>query len=332
MRNPNGYGSVIKLSGNRRKPYIARVTVGWKDNGQPIYHILDSFSSRADAMICLAEYNDAQYSVDYRHFTMAELFDKMQELEYPRLSASLRLSLNAAYKHCKNLHNIKYRTIKKHMMQRCIDQCERAAQTKGNIKNLFSHLDALALELDIINRGYSSLLVVPAPAPKEKSVFTDEEVKRLWDRRDMLGAEIAIVLLHTGLRKTELLTLKQEDVNLNDGTITGGIKSAAGKNRVIPIHHQIDPIIRARMDGGELLYPISKTVFEARFAEAMNGMSHTSHECRHTFRSKLDSAGANKVSIDRIMGHKSGDVGERVYTHKSIEELKKTVEMLSYGL
>lgn len=29
MRLPNGYGSVTKLSGKRRKPYVARVTVGW---------------------------------------------------------------------------------------------------------------------------------------------------------------------------------------------------------------------------------------------------------------------------------------------------------------
>lgn len=29
MKLPNGYGSVTKLSGNRRKPYLARVTLGW---------------------------------------------------------------------------------------------------------------------------------------------------------------------------------------------------------------------------------------------------------------------------------------------------------------
>ena len=61
------------------------------------------------------------------------------------------------------------------------------------------------------------------------------------------------------------------------------------------------------------------------------GMSHTTHECRHTFRSKLDSAGANKVAIDRIMGHKSQDVGERIYTHKTIAELKQAIELLHYG-
>lgn len=32
MKLPNGYGSVTKLSGNRRKPYLARVTLGWVIN------------------------------------------------------------------------------------------------------------------------------------------------------------------------------------------------------------------------------------------------------------------------------------------------------------
>ena len=47
----------------------------------------------------------------------------------------------------------------------------------------------------------------------------------------------------------------------------------------------------------------------------------------HTFRSCLDSAGENKVCIDRIIGHKSSDVGERV--HKTIQELKNTIALLN---
>ena len=56
-------------------------------------------------------------------------------------------------------------------------------------------------------------------------------------------------------------------------------------------------------------------------------MQHTPHECRHTFRSKLDSAGANKKCMDLLMGHKSKEVGERVYTHKTIQELRDALEL-----
>ena len=57
-------------------------------------------------------------------------------------------------------------------------------------------------------------------------------------------------------------------------------------------------------------------------------LHHTPHECRHTFRSRLDSANANKRCIDLLMGHTSKDVGERVYTHKTLDELKDTIILL----
>ena len=60
------------------------------------------------------------------------------------------------------------------------------------------------------------------------------------------------------------------------------------------------------------------------------GMNHTPHECRHTFRSRLDKAGANHTAINKIMGHAGDDIGERVYTHKTIQELKIAIELVTY--
>ena len=56
---------------------------------------------------------------------------------------------------------------------------------------------------------------------------------------------------------------------------------------------------------------------------------HTPHDCRHTFATMLSNAGANPVSIKRLMGHSSGnDVTEKIYTHKDIEQLRKAIEMI----
>ena len=57
LKNPNGYGSVVKLSGTRREPYLAKKTIGVKANGQPIAFPLKCFSSQPEANIFLAEYN-----------------------------------------------------------------------------------------------------------------------------------------------------------------------------------------------------------------------------------------------------------------------------------
>ena len=36
MKRANGTGTIVKLKGNRRKPWFAKATVGYKENGQPI--------------------------------------------------------------------------------------------------------------------------------------------------------------------------------------------------------------------------------------------------------------------------------------------------------
>ena len=58
---------------------------------------------------------------------------------------------------------------------------------------------------------------------------------------------------------------------------------------------------------------------------------HATHSPRNTaFRSRLDSAGANKRCIDLMMGHASGSsVGERIYTHKTVQELKNEIELIA---
>uniref|UniRef100_UPI0025A01BB4 tyrosine-type recombinase/integrase n=1 Tax=Faecalibaculum rodentium TaxID=1702221 RepID=UPI0025A01BB4 len=54
----------------------------------------------------------------------------------------------------------------------------------------------------------------------------------------------------------------------------------------------------------------------------------TPHEARHTFETLLDNAGGNRKCIDMLMGHKSKDVGNRVYNHKTLKQLRQTIELL----
>ena len=66
MKNPNGYGSVVKLSGNRRKPFTARKTTGWNDKGHPIYLTIGYYATRQEGLIALAEYNRNPYDIEQR--------------------------------------------------------------------------------------------------------------------------------------------------------------------------------------------------------------------------------------------------------------------------
>lgn len=342
MRNPNGYGSVVKLSGKRRNPYMVRKTVDYDDNANPKYAILGYFPNRKDAMMALAEYNSKPYDINLSKSTFSELYEAWSALEYPLMGYSLVSAHRAAYKHCTSLYKKPYRDIRKYDMQRCINECGKSYATQTNIRNLFSQLDKYAFDNDIIDKCYSTNLVVSEKeVTRSKKIFTNEEVQTLWAHQGEPCVDEALFMLYTGCRVTEMLTLPCSKIDLSEGIIRHGIKTEAGKGRIIPIHPKILPIIEKNWNDGLLFnkwpskneksrYQMFKRAWEVKLEEL--GMKHITHECRHTFRSKLDSAEANKVCIDLIMGHKTSDVGERVYTHKSVNELKSAILKLSYDV
>ena len=337
MKNPNGYGSVVKLSGNRRKPFWVRKTVGWNEKGHPKYETIGYYPTREEGLIALAEYNKNPWDINGSKITFEELYKSWYEKKFPKLGKSNQASMKTAFKHAKPLWNMKYKDIKSFHMQDCIDNCGRSHSTQSQIKGLFGHLDKFALELDIINKGYSHLVTTEPPPETEKVPFTNDEIKLLWEHKDEPWVDTVLILMYTGFRISELLGMKCADVNLEERTLKGGTKTKAGKGRIVPIHSKIFPLIKKRYEEGyeylistQLNKSVNIDVYRSYWKKIMDGleMKHTPHECRHTFRSKLDSANANKRCIDMMMGHKSREVGERVYTHKTLDELREAIELI----
>ncbi len=332
MKLPNRYGSVTKLSGNRRRPWIIKEGVSGRQK------TIGYAATKEEALNMLARYNQSPWDIETDKITLQELFDLWLEKRAVKLGSSRRAGLRSAYNYCVKLSSMKYKEIKAFHMQDVIDTCGKSPGTQAMIKNLWVHLDKFAMELDIIQKRYSDLLTSESIQEATKQIFTDEEVNRLWDNKNFPWVDSVLFLLYTGFRISEMVGLKTENVDLENEIMTGGVKTAAGKNRIVPIHSKILDIVKNRYSQSKDGYlfewegkhlPVHK--YREFWAKIMNTlkMNHTPHECRHTFRSRLDSAGANKVCIDRIMGHKSNDTGERVYTHKKIEELKLNIEKIT---
>ena len=337
MRNPNGYGSVVKLSGNRRRPWCARKTAGWNDKGYPIYKAIGYYANKKDAMIALADYNRHPFDIDLAKITMKELYERWVERDLKKFSKGAAGRFKYIFKKAEKLHNIPYREIKAYQMQEIIDNCGYGYSTQGAIKNLFGQLDKFALELDIIYKSNAALVSAAPVQPADKVPFTDEEIQRVWDMCDKEWVDSVLFFLYTGFRNAEVLNFETANVDLENMTLKGGSKSKAGKNRIVPIHPRIESLVRKRVaEGNKYLFSsakgekVSTSKYYLIWYEIMKdlGTDHTPHECRHTFRSKLDSAGANKVCIDLLMGHKSSSVGERVYTHKTLQELRDTILLI----
>lgn len=332
MKNPNGFGTVVKLSGNRRRPWAVREgktgrqrTIGYAE-------------TKEEGLILLAKYNQNPWDIDAAGITFAEVFDEWCKRKGPKMNQRTFGAIKSAYIHCTYLYNMKYRAIRTHHMQFCIDNCPRSYGVKNTIKTLFYHLDRMAFEMDIIDKMYSQMTESEPVPNTTKKVFTDEEISRLWANQGLETADTALFLLYTGFRIGEMADIRIENVDTEQGTITGGNKTAAGKNRIVPIHSYIKDIVEKRMQESEAGYlfemwghKIKINSYRKKWIALMEqlDMNHTPHECRHTFRTMLDSAGANPICIDRIMGHRSPGVGERIYTHKTVEELKANIELVT---
>lgn len=133
--------------------------------------------------------------------------------------------------------------------------------------------------------------------------------------------------------------------------MVGGMKTDAGKNRIIPLHHAIIPLIEARLSQNRKYLITNK--FGNQYTRAVYHSSnwntvmqhmqlnHSPHDCRYTFASLADSVGMNETCKKLIMGHalpnkdgtafKTGgrsDVTRDVYTEKTIAELVAAVDLL----
>jgi integrase len=283
----------------------------------------------------LADYNKSPYDLATRSVTVEEIFNgwmAAQENSGKRADNTLRAA-KVAWSHCNSVALLPYRALRAYHIQSCMDGCGGSYASKNAIRTLFVNLDKFALERDIVEKCYASL-VESIPIPEsQKTIFTQAEISRIWENADMPGIEVILILLYSGWRIGELLELCRADIDLEANTMRGGTKTKSGKNRIVPIHPKILSIIekRYRAPGEKLFCESQSSVRKAveRSLKAL-GIDRTPHECRHTFRSALDSAGANKVCIDLLMGHASQGTGERVYTHKNIDELRVTINMLNY--
>lgn len=336
-RLPNNYGSIVKLSGNRRRPYAVKKRVGIKPNGSPQYKIIGYTETYEQAMIMLAQYNSAPWNLDRTKATVKDIYKLWEETRANKLGENRRSTLKSAYKYIKTLEHTIYASLRAYHMRSTIDMCDKGYATKNNIKSLWGHLDDTAIEHEIITVKYSDNLEAQASPPSIRQPFTTEQIKKIWEHADEPWYDVILIYIYSGWRFNELLQMKKSDVDLEQRIMRGGSKTKNGINRIVPIHSRIYPLIERRMkDAAEYLIShkgrkVSASNFRIHWNNIMANISpgKVPHECRHTFRTLLDNAGANQKCMDLLMGHSSGSTGERIYTHKTLEQLRETIELIT---
>lgn len=338
-RLPNGYGSVVFLGNNRRKPYGIRKTAGYDQNGTQKYVYVDFFHTRQEALQALGELNKVDISLNDINITFAQVFEAWwKDNRIDDRPYGSRRVFNAAFKSCANLHTERMRKIKKRDMQAVIDDIP-GRQSRLSIKTLFNHLCAYAVDNDIIIKNYASNLEVGQGEVTQNphKVISNDIIKLIvnYENRDI--ADLFSVLLYTGARIDEILSIKAANVYLAERYMVGGNKTSAGKERRIPIADHILPIVKRRLaDGGETLFvnakgkkysPQSMLYHLKKFNDEYK-TDVQSHDCRHTLITAMNKLGVNKALYQKIVGHKGADVTDDVYTHFTIADMVEAVNKL----
>ncbi|GFI62216.1 hypothetical protein IMSAG049_01392 [Clostridiales bacterium] len=126
-----GYGSIYKLSGSRRKPYVARVTVGFKSDGRPNYRYLGYYAKADESILALTEYNKNPYDIDARRATISDMWDIFKQRRFPVISENGKGIYTDAFGHLKPLHNKPIADLRTYELQSLIGSIDRKWQTKA---------------------------------------------------------------------------------------------------------------------------------------------------------------------------------------------------------
>ncbi|MBC8155711.1 MAG: tyrosine-type recombinase/integrase [Bacteroidetes bacterium] len=159
--------------------------------------------------------------------------------------------------------------------------------------------------------------------------------------RDKLVLEL---LYGTGIRLSELTGLKTTDINLYERTIT--VLGKRNKHRMVPLTASLFALIQqygelktstfgsTTDDGGHFVvsdkgvaaYPVLIQRIVKRYLTLVTTLATKSpHVLRHTFATHLLNRGADLNAIKDLLGH-SSLAATQIYTHNSIEQLKKTYD------
>lgn len=80
-------------------------------------------------------------------------------------------------------------------------------------------------------------------------IFTQNEIEKLWNNLwKVKFVDWVLIQCYMGWRPQELAILRLDEVNLDNWTITGGIKTDAGKQRTVPIHTKIKTLVQKNYD------------------------------------------------------------------------------------
>lgn len=176
--------------------------------------------------------------------------------------------------------------------------------------------------------------------PEETAAVLDEQVD-MTDFTAVRDHLIVLMLYSTGMRCSELLTLRDANVHPETGELK--VLGKRNKERIVPfgpeLAQSIDsyrklrcelpspaPQLLLRPDGRQLSRRQIYTAVHAMLQGNVHAARLSPHVLRHSFATDMLNGGADITSVQQLLGH-SSLATTQIYTHVSYKDLKRNYQL-----
>ena len=341
----NGQGTAIK----RGKTWTAVATIANYWDGEKRIQkrtTKGGFATKKEALAYVPMLLSEKQGINAvnKEMTLKELYEMWEKQHENDVVKSTMNCYKSAWKYYESIQYYKVYNVKTASMQECIDNCGKGKRTQENMKALGTMLFRMAMSNDLADKNYAEGLVPRGEKQEPRQPFTDVELKKMWDavnkaKYDFTKNHIDLVLIlcYTGFRLEEMLGLKREDFHEEKdwSYFVGGMKTDAGRNRIVGISPKILPLVKRHLKDGYIFSQNGKKLGAKKFREdwyypALDSLKierKVPHCCRHTFATLMKDIDVSDKDKMALIGHSSMSQTME-YTHSSIDGLKKITNAL----
>lgn len=303
-------------------------------------------TSDADVLVqrIIADYSTIK-GVEEKHpevkeLTFAEVYEKFYRWKYEEnktkeLSLSSKRAMTSAFNNCKELHGYPFASLKHEDLQKVVDNCSLGYSSIRFMVSLFKQMYKYAIMYELCTENKAKYVIVNRLDDNVSGrPFSDQELNLLWKNKDNEDVQMILIMCYSGFR---ISAYKDMEVNLEKQYFKGGVKTSAGKDRIVPIHSSIFSFVKYRIKKYGTLLPVTTNCYRTKhFTPVLKSFDmvgdppHTPHDCRHTFSALCEKYGVRESDRKRMMGHSFGnDITNSVYGHRSLDDLRTEIEKIT---
>lgn len=377
----NGEGSIFQVSEGK---WVAKISLGQKTDGTPN---IKQFSGKTEAIVKkkLHDFKKTQDFSERRipskdtirsyfsNWLQQYQFQRLKPLSYDRLESTV---VNHIYPH---LGGMKIGKVTRDQIQALINHLyQKEGLSYSSVKKVYVALNSCynhALIEDAVAKNPCVGISLPSPKERTKEItpMSEQEVELLKNEISKTAPDGApfypygyayLLILNTGLRMGEALSLRWEDIDFINKSIMvtknnvlskkrdksgnrldgyelqtqGSTKSASG-NRIVPMNRSAEEALLALKRNNNTQNVIvntrENTILPTNFERTFHSILKNAgiapygiHSLRHTFASMLFSKGVDVKIVSKLLGHSSVKITYDTYVHLFEKDINRVTNVL----